>query len=581
MYKYRVNEINFKEGNKIETKNLTIFIGPNNSGKSQILKDILKYSTTEKRDGVILEDLKYDWPNDLDEILASYKIKPTVDHSGNHYFRTFNSSLSGTKNLHIGEGWRENIARWLSEKNVHSEKQFSNHFGSFLVSFLSTEDRLKNILQSNVSRNDQVDNLLQAVYNEGLDIENNLRKIVQELFDLDIKLDYSSLINICFRIADNFSDVPTDLREAKKVLEQHRKLDDQGDGIKSFVSTFLSLHVGEKPVLLLDEPEAFLHPPQALRLGELIAEQANEERQIFVSTHSSDLLRGILNKRQDIDLIRITRQNDKNTISHLDPEEVKRIATDPLLNSIRILEGLFYKGVVITEADSDSIFYQRISRQLFDNDDIHYTHAHNKQTVTKVSQPYSKLGLTHCVVVDFDAIRVWPEFKRLLNQKGLNQEKIEEIQGLRKSIVDEIESQTPGEILDALKTDIGNLSVEITNLEDDEEPDAILVKARRELKKIREDNSPWTKYKKEGLNQLSKANQDKFNQISSICKSHGIFLVPVGELESWLVDQGLPKSSNKAKWIVNALERIPELAPDKGLKPWDFVMEIHNYLKKN
>ena len=581
MYDYKIDKLEFKNGFNLSPKNLVVLIGPNNCGKSQVLKDILKITTIENPESIIVNNVEYSWPSSLDELLENYNIDSTIDKNGNHYLKTLNSSLSGSKNLHVGNVWKDNVAKWLEQKNEQSRKNFSNYFGSFLVNFLGTEDRLRNILQSQSGEvNKQVDNLLQAVYKEGKEIETKLRDLVNESFELDILLDYTNLVNLCFRISKSFGAIPTDPRESRKILEKERRLDEQGDGLKSFISTFLSLHVGQKPVLLLDEPEAFLHPPQALKLGEIIAEQANNKKQIFIATHSVDLLRGILNKRQDIDLIRITRSDDTNSISQLNPAEVKKIANDPLLSSTRVLEGLFYKGVVVTEADSDSIFYQRISRQLFDNDDIHYTHSHNKQTVTKVSMPYFKLNVNHAVIIDFDILRVWDEFKRLLEQKNAERHIIDKIRDLRKDIVSEIESQSPSAILTNLKTDIKELHDTI-NLEANADIiESKTVEVRRKLKKIREDNSPWSKYKNEGRVKLTADNQIKFDEINRYCKELGVFIVHVGELESWLVSKGLPKSSSKSKWIVKALEKVPELDAKETEEPWSFVSEIHKYLKK-
>ncbi|UII75506.1 ATP-binding protein [Flagellimonas sp. HMM57] len=580
MFEYKIEKIKFKNSFIFKPKNLVVLIGPNNCGKSQVLKDILKITTIEKPDSIVVDDISYSWPSKLSELLDSYNINSIIDNDGNHYIRTLNSSFSGVKNLYIGNDWEDRVEKWLEKKDEQSRKNFSNYFGNFLVNFLSTEDRLKNILQSKSGEvNKQVENLLQAVYKEGTEIEAKLRELVKDSFELDILLDYTNLVNLCFRISKSFGTVPTDPRELRKILEKERRLDEQGDGLKSFISTFLSLHVGQKPVLLLDEPEAFLHPPQALKLGEIIAEQANNKKQIFIATHSVDLLRGILNIRQDIDLIRITRKDDINSISQLNPEEVKKIANDPLLSSTRVLEGLFYKGVVVTEADSDSIFYQRLSRQLFDNDDIHYTHSHNKQTVTKVSMPYFKLKVNHAVIVDFDILRVWDELKRLLEQKNADREIIDKIRELRKGIVSEVESQSPKSILTNLKTEIKDLLDTIKLNVSIDIIESTTVEVRRKLKKIREENSPWSKYKNEGRRQLSVDNQTKFDEINSYCKAIGVFIVPVGELESWLVTKGLPKSSSKSKWIVKALERIPELSAKKTDIPWSFVSEVHNFLK--
>ena len=165
--------------------------------------------------------------------------------------------------------------------------------------------------------------------------------------------------------------------------------------------------------------EAFLHPPQARKLGELIA-QYSRDRQMFIATHSSDLLSGILAKRQeDVTVIRIDRQKNNNKIDSMDHTHLTEIMNHPLLSSSRILEAIFYKGTVIVEADSDSTFYQRISRMIRTSDDIHYVHAHSKQAICKVAEAYTKLGIRFSAIVDFDALRVQNEFRNLISSMNI------------------------------------------------------------------------------------------------------------------------------------------------------------------
>ena len=48
-------------------------------------------------------------------------------------------------------------------------------------------------------------------------------------------------------------------------------------------------------VLLIDEPEAFLHPPQARRLAAALARTAKSlGRQVILATHSTDIIQGAL-----------------------------------------------------------------------------------------------------------------------------------------------------------------------------------------------------------------------------------------------------------------------------------------------
>ena len=57
----------------------------------------------------------------------------------------------------------------------------------------------------------------------------------------------------------------------RRLVDSCVQLEEQGDGMRSFASVILHLLApGTPSTLLLDEPEAFLHPPQARLLGEII-----------------------------------------------------------------------------------------------------------------------------------------------------------------------------------------------------------------------------------------------------------------------------------------------------------------------
>jgi predicted ATPase len=578
MYKYRIEKLKFREGLELNPSQLVVFVGPNNSGKSRALKDILQLATTQNRETKILENIDFSMPDSYEVLSESYKIN-TVKENGQIFIRALNSSLEKPYNLNVGnETWYQSVGSWLKPGNYNegSKNNFSHYFGTLLVTLLTTEDRLKLIKESVSSHGpNNIDNILQAFYHEGIEIENNLRNFLKSAFHLDIRLDYSALQRLCFRIGKELEDIPGDPRQSRELFEKFEKMDDQGDGIKSFVSTYLSIILGNKPVLLLDEPEAFLHPPQALRIGELIAEKANDGRQIFVATHSSDLLRGILSKRQDITLVRFYRE-EKGSYNLLDSDKIRTISNDPLLSSSRVLEGIFYKGVVIVEADSDATFYQRIARQVKSFDDIHYVNAHNKQTVSKVAAPYKELGVKFCVIVDFDVMREKDEFESLINRLSFGPEEVKNLVSLRGQIVAEIESVSPEQLLGAMQQSIRALLDNISN--DPADSSTRLLKARRELKKIREEHSSWFKYKQEGYLALTPEKREVFHQLYTICVSKGLFIVPFGELESWLAGHGVERTSNKSRWIVSALEKLPQLQMDEKQEPWKFIKQVHEYL---
>jgi hypothetical protein len=97
------------------------------------------------------------------------------------------------------------------------------------------------------------------------------------------------------------------------------------------------------------------------RIGRVLGEHASKARQMIVATHSADVLRGVLNSGAKCKILRIDRIGNRNTFRALDTEQIKTLVTDPLLSSARVLDGLFYSGAVVVEADADARFYHTVS----------------------------------------------------------------------------------------------------------------------------------------------------------------------------------------------------------------------------
>lgn len=205
-------------------------------------------------------------------------------------------------------------------------------------------------------------------------------------------------------------------RVAYSQVSRYPILDNQGDGLRSYVGMISALMSLSKPIILLDEPEAFLHPPQAMQLGMSIANLVKDSQQIFISTHSADFLRGLLSSTNDAVIVHLSRPTETLTKANvLDSDTLNTIIKDPLLSSSRVLEGMFYKGVVATEADADAVFYQRLFQKIGASDEIHFVNAHNKQTLKKVIQPYQNLGIKFALIADADVIRDKVEFESLID----------------------------------------------------------------------------------------------------------------------------------------------------------------------
>jgi hypothetical protein len=140
-------------------------------------------------------------------------------------------------------------------------------------------------------------------------------------------------------------------RSSWSYFEKLQKLDPlqiQGAGMRSFVGVLLSAFISERSILIIDEPEDFLHPPQARLMGKMLVQNLPSGRQLFLATHSEDFLKGLLDASNDnLNIIRIKREGAINKVSTLSSADIKNIWSDPLLRHSNILSGLFHSQVII------------------------------------------------------------------------------------------------------------------------------------------------------------------------------------------------------------------------------------------
>lgn len=553
MYRFKIKKLNINTVDgllEMEPKKINVIIGPNNSGKSRMLKELRDFLSGDMRDIKIIETIDYDYPSNLERIDESYDIKSRMakDLYGNWILRTYSNKSDQpwdtnatfesyfTRNLNsIGEDWGTFFEDIIKNKE---QNQFFQYLGSLFFQYLGTEERLTICkMQKNYGLDSNNTNYLTSFKFE----ERLLKELadnVKRIFKKDIVLDDQTLGDrLVFRVGENFDYLTGILGNDKGEITDlfnADMLDNQGDGLKSYVSTFLSLKAKGNDVLLIDEPEAFLHPPLARQLGELIGD-FKDEKQVFISTHSVEVLKGILSKSSDVNVIRITQpETYKNEINILDKEILQNIMQSPLLRVSRILEGLFCEKVVITEAEADELIYQELIEKVFPQSGLYFAHGQNKQTLAEIAELYQKIGINYEVITDFDILRVNEEFNKFMNILDFNEE---EKQNYRYYI---------GELRS--KIEIG---VVTEGLNKEEE---------KKVLKVQRD----TVYHQIGLEYLQEGDLkgNIKNLLDEMKRSH-VHILRTGELETLLLPFEVEYTHNKSRWIVTAINKIAELKKEE------------------
>lgn len=575
-YAYRIDSLKLKQGTPVKTGKINVFVGANNCGKTQVLKDMLSYITGSANSHVVLEELAITFPETWKAMKESYCI-PVYDTNSGQQLRHISPTLDAKRLEFTTTNLEDNLEKWL----INNKLQFRKLTGASFVTFLNTDNRLKLAAAQPVQNLEKngVKNVLEALYLAGAESTFKVRENAKAIFNTDVYLDTSNLGTIQYKVGKDFSGISENTQKSHSELSPYPLLDTQGDGLRSAVGIISALTAVKKPIILMDEPEAFLHPPQALLLGEMISNLIDDSQQIFIATHSADFVRGLLSTTRDAVIIHLDRISDTETIAHpLDSVTLNKIITNPLLSSSRVLEGMFYKGVVATEADADTVFYQRLFQRVNASDEIHFVNAHNKQTLKNIIEPYQKLGIRYALIADADIIRDKHDLTEILKLTADETTKAT-ILSLRDEVYEFFQSKSKYETLCELKGKTLELaSKDLPENYTDDEISKILFDFRSELKKLREESDDLAALKNSGKNCMPPEIQSKFIKLCEECSQIGLFIVPVGELESWLVDYGIKKSNQKTKWITSALDKLFELEYDANKEIWIFIDLLKRYL---
>ena len=545
-----ISKLVFNDGTEMTLKpsDIVIFTGANNVGKSQVLRDIDNRMTKDNYNTIVLKTLHFTHTGNIKELEETFK----KDEGG--------YNLSGFEFCDFME-----IAN-LWDKN---DRRFSYLFKNRI----DTEGRL------NVSNNGQSFDALhqepttpiQLLYKDDT-LEKKLSDLFHEAFDESLIVNRAGGDRIPLHVG-----IPPEFEQGEDRvshsyltrLEALPELQSQGDGMRSFVGILLEVFTTQKTITMIDEPEAFLHPPQARLIGRMLVKNKPNDRQLFISTHSEDFLKGLLDAESDnVKIVRINREGNKNQIKVLDNDGVRMLWKDSILRYSNILSGLFHSKVVICESDTDCRFYQAILDSLYENrgkvsPDILFTHSNGKERLKVVVKALKTLNVKVVVVPDIDILDNEITFKNLCVELGIG---YESLKSKWKLVTEYVKQQRAQLDTDEAKKDIIAIldNIQTPQLSKDD-----IEQIKRKLKA----SSAWAKVKEVGKAFFSGEAYVNLNELMSECKKDGLFIVPVGELEAFY-----KPAANKhgTAWIdeVMKLDMANEEDLDEARK---FVKEISEF----
>lgn len=540
-----ISKIQFNTGEFLDIKpnDIIIFVGPNNAGKSQSLKDIYTLSS-EKSSTVVISDIGL--TKRKGSLLPLLK---SISNGEEHGTFTIYSVLG------------QNVTYQEKEADtLFINKPYYGYFRNLFIVNLDTKARL-NICTppKSINRNDAKQHPIHYAAFNG-----KYRKWLSENFKKAFGIEvipntqYGASIPLCIgtpvKLDNKYEDEQQRLEKYAAVLETYKQIQDQGDGIKSFTGILLYLMLDYYRTYLIDEPESFLHPPQARIMGEIIGQTLRDNQQAFISTHSEEIIKGLLDIcPQRIKIIRITREKDKNSFSILKNDTVNKVWNDPLLKHSNIMSSLFHKSVVLCESDSDCRLYSIIDNYIKQSkgrfSETLFIHCGGKHRMAKIATALRALNIDIRLIPDIDILDNKIVFKNIVEAYGINWTDIDKDYDI---LISNLHS--PKEKInrnDAMK--------EINAILNTSKNKDLSKKEIQSIRTIITTTSKWTTLKSSGKTALPAGSATlAFNKIDQILQKKGIYIVPVGELEGFVKEIG----GHGPEWVNTLLERYPNFGTE-------------------
>ena len=539
-----ISQLKFNNGQELDIKadDIVVFVGPNNTGKSQSLKDIYALSE-EKVPSVVIADISmHKFSTPISTVLSAIS-------TGSNQGSYISYSVLG-----------HNMVVWS-----HTDEDFpkKNHLGDYrdlFVANLDTSARLTICTPPKNIRRDQ--SKLHPIHYAAFDSKYRkwLSDSFKKAFDIEItpNTQFGSEIPLCIgkpvQLEGTYEDEQSRQEAYADILETYKQVQNQGDGIKSFTGILLYLMLDHYCTYLIDEPESFLHPPQARIMGQIIGQTLSVQQQAFISTHSEDIIKGLLEVCPErIKIVRITREDDINHFSILNNSEFNQVWNDPLLKYSNIMASLFHKSVVLCESDSDcklySIIESHIRQKKGKYSETLFIHCGGKHRMSKIVTALRSLDIRVKLIPDIDVLNDQEVFKGIVEAFGLD---FGTMQADYNNIVSNLHSPKEKINRNSAKAAINQVLDSSANAD----------LSKREIKDIRDaisTISKWEGLKSAGVTAIPAGNATaSFRAMDQLLKSVGVYVVPVGELECFVKEVG----GHGPEWVNNVLETYPNLDDD-------------------
>lgn len=299
----------------LELHGLIVVVGPNSSGKTQLLHDINEVVCGRRRQLVVAIAVSLRKPPSFNEYFEFWVARGSIrEGDGDHFLKRsfqYGADEGGGGSFHKSrlQAQYGKFSQAAQQKAGGSlpENVFLKELGPLSCSVLFLKNRLT--LMDTCPSFDHLTKgptkTLQSLY-WNKDAKTALYDEIAKVFHTAVWVDNTRHAQLVLRVSDSTAMPAADDRLEPEVMEKYRTIETEGDGLRSYSAICATLLLEQRPLCLVDEPEMCLHPPQAHVIGRFIGAHASNKTCTVVATHSSHVLKGILETNPKAHVIRLT-----------------------------------------------------------------------------------------------------------------------------------------------------------------------------------------------------------------------------------------------------------------------------------
>jgi hypothetical protein len=529
---------------------MTVFVGPNNSGKSLALREIEDFIETggdSLRHIVRRLELLLPSDDEIEDMVLSRAVGDGETEDSVRVLRLRHSREYGRRRVtDVDAPVVEQVVdlHALLQTTAYSENPSDEDLDrlcrDFLALFTLRLDGQTRLALMHPQAADDPEahptNHLGALFRDD-EARERIREITHDAFGLYFVIDPTEGTHLRVRMSER---APMDDDEEQSITDRSRAfhgraadIDQMSDGIRAFTGLTAALLSADYRIMLVDEPEAFLHPPLIRKLGKRLTQLAAERgANVLAATHSPDFVMGCITSGQAVNIVRLTWRRNVPGARLLSADKLATMMRDPLLRSTGVLGALFHEGAVVCEADADRVFYAEVNERLLAHrsggaDGVVFLNAQNKQTVRRIIRPLREMGLPAAAILDLDLLKGREDFRDLL----------------RSAFVPEVFWEPWEEQRRRLHQQINNAD-----------------------------------YKAGGIQRLSGEARTLADTLLASLSEYGVFLVPNGELECWLPE--LEVGGHGPEWLTQVFSRMGQDPSDAAYQRptgggvWRFIQRV-------